>query len=213
MLTIHDVEFATSLNQVVNETIPAARQLQRDGIVKYIGISGYPLGVLLNVAQRIPVDFVLSYCHFNLQNTLLADLINEFTIAGAGLINASPLCMGLLSGNTPPAFHPAPAELKTNATKASELCLSKGVKISDLAIQFALHHELSVTGKFSTTLLGFSNKEEVAAAVANLKKLPDTALVTQVQNILKPYLNYSWPSGISHKLERQGTGILSKNVY
>jgi len=204
MLTIHDVEFAANIDQVVNETIPAAKQLQREGIVKYIGISGYPIGILLSVAQRIPIDFVLSYCHFNLQNTLLADLINDFTIAGAGIINASPLSMGLLSTNGPPDFHPAPDGLKAAAKSASELCLAKGVKLSDIAIQFALHHELSLNGKFATTLIGFSNKEEVAAAFANLKRIPDTAIVEQIQNTLKPYLNYSWPSGNSHKLERKG---------
>lgn len=34
------------LNQIVAETIPALRKLQVEGLVRYVGISGYPLDAL-----------------------------------------------------------------------------------------------------------------------------------------------------------------------
>jgi len=34
-----------NLDVVVNETIPALRELQKQGLVRYVGVSGYPLNV------------------------------------------------------------------------------------------------------------------------------------------------------------------------
>ena len=74
---------------------------------------GYPLDVLLKVAEHQhakgqPLDIVLSYCHYTLQNTLFADYAPKFKAAGVRyLMNASPLCMALLRDEKTPEWHPA----------------------------------------------------------------------------------------------------------
>ena len=99
----HDVEFG-DLNQVINETIPAMRKLQEQGKVRFIGVSGYPLKVLVQVAKAAPVDTLLSYCRYNL---LVEDMDVELTPFakdnGIGLINASGLHMGMLTEEGAPA--------------------------------------------------------------------------------------------------------------
>jgi L-galactose dehydrogenase len=65
MLIAHDIEFGDS-EQVISETIPAMRKLQAAGKTRFIGISGLPLELLAEVAKRARVDFILSYCHYNL---------------------------------------------------------------------------------------------------------------------------------------------------
>ncbi len=51
---------------IIEETIPAMRRLQDEGKVRYVGISGYPPGFLVRIAQAIPVDAILNYCRYNL---------------------------------------------------------------------------------------------------------------------------------------------------
>ena len=60
---VHDPEFAPSLDVVVNETLPALEVLRKQGKIRYIGITGYPLATLRELAARTPVkvDSAISY--------------------------------------------------------------------------------------------------------------------------------------------------------
>ena len=64
LLIAHDIEFGDR-EQIVHETVPAMRELQRAGKIRAVGISGLPLKILADVATRAQVDFVLSYCRYN----------------------------------------------------------------------------------------------------------------------------------------------------
>lgn len=55
-----------------------------------------------------------------------------------GIISASPLSMGLLTPQGPPAWHPAPPELKQAAAAAADYCKAQGLDIAKLALQFAV---------------------------------------------------------------------------
>ena len=55
-----------------------------------------------------------------------------------GIISASPLSMGLLTPQGPPAWHPAPPELKEAAAAAASYCKAQGLDIAQLALQFAV---------------------------------------------------------------------------
>jgi L-galactose dehydrogenase len=91
----HDIEFG-SIDQIVHETIPALRDVQQSGKARYVGITGYPLAMLVSVAEREGVDTILSYCRYNLLVTDLDANLGPFARAkGIGLINAAPLHMGL----------------------------------------------------------------------------------------------------------------------
>jgi L-galactose dehydrogenase len=64
MLIAHDIEFGQR-EQIIHETVPAMRELQKSGKVRVVGVSGLPLKLLADVATRAQVDFVLSYCRYN----------------------------------------------------------------------------------------------------------------------------------------------------
>src|SRR5947209_12799650 len=70
----HDIEFV-EMQQIIDETLPALRKLQKQGKVKFVGISGYPMKMFRWVAERARLDVILSYNHYTLQNTQLADLV------------------------------------------------------------------------------------------------------------------------------------------
>src|SRR5580700_9414927 len=144
----HDIEFVDA-NQIIEEAIPVMRELQRAGKTRFIGITGLQLNMLRRVAEAAPVDGILSYCRYNLLITDMDDLVTPFAEQqGIGLINASPLHMGILTPNGPPPWHPASPEVKE---AGRSLAQRYGARLSDLALQFCLAHPY-----IATTLAGMS---------------------------------------------------------
>lgn len=195
LLQCHDIEFVP-LAQIVDETLPALRRLQQQGRARYIGITGLPLAALSWVLERAEVDTVLSYCHYTLNDTAFNDLFSILQARGVGVINASPLSMGLLTDSGPPAWHPAPASLKQAAAQAAALCRERGGNISTLALQFAL-----VEPAIATTLVGMPTRQQLQQNLACMGVAPDPTLLAAVQNILHPVHNLTWPSGLPEKRE------------
>eukprot|EP01128_Nolandella_sp_AFSM9_P006147 TRINITY_DN3099_c0_g1_i1.p1 TRINITY_DN3099_c0_g1~~TRINITY_DN3099_c0_g1_i1.p1 ORF type:complete len:322 (+),score=57.47 TRINITY_DN3099_c0_g1_i1:51-968(+) len=180
MITVHDIEFATDLNQIITETVPALRELQAQGLIHYVGISGYPLDVLLYVAQRVKVDYVMSYCQLTLQNTLLAEYLPEFEKVGCVVLNAAPLSMRLLTKIGPASWHPCSPELKTAAHSLPTFCEEKGLTLADTAIRYALHHPSMLSGEIPVTVLGFKTAKEVELANESLNTPPNKELVDTI---------------------------------
>lgn len=146
----HDVEFVTP-----EEVLEAVTELRRirdtTGQIKYVGISGYPVEVLCDLTDMIlaktgePLDAVMSYANFTLQNTRLSSVaLPRLKAAGVDVVpNASVLGMGLLRRTGVPIgahgdFHPSPHELRVAIQKASDWCDSKDNRIEKVAIRYAL---------------------------------------------------------------------------
>ena len=71
LLQVHDIEFSASIEQIVRHTLPTLMRLKKEGLVRYIGITGYNLGVLKKVVRLSTpgtIDTVLSYARCNLIN-------------------------------------------------------------------------------------------------------------------------------------------------
>jgi L-galactose dehydrogenase len=186
----HDVEFG-DVQQIIHETVPALRQLQQQGKARYIGITGYPPKLLRRIAEAVPVDSILTYCHYNLLNTDMDGVLTGFAQErGIGLINASGLCMGLLTEQGPPDWHPAPPEVREAGRKAAVFCREQGANLSELALRFCLGN-----ASVSSTLIGIATTRQLETSLELLSGGPDQALLAQVQAILAPVFNYAWPSG------------------
>ncbi|KAF9886024.1 hypothetical protein FE257_012080 [Aspergillus nanangensis] len=155
----HDVEFVTPA-----QVLEAVRELRRirdtDGTVHYMGISGYPVDVLCDLAEMVlretgePLDIVMSYANFTLQNTrLLTQGLPRLIAAGVDVVpNASPLGMGLLRRVGVPIgsmgdFHPAPDGLRTAIQRIGEWVDTQGEKLEVIAIRFALETWLRAGAK------------------------------------------------------------------
>lgn len=187
----HDIEFVHE-KQIVEEAIPTMREIQGAGKARFIGITGLQLNLLRRVAEAVPVDIVLSYCRYNLLMTDLDDVLTPFAKQqGIGLINASPLHMGILSSSGPPPWHPATAEVREAGRRVVELCDRRGVRASDLALHFAFAHPY-----VATTLAGMPTVEQVRQNVAAASTPMDETLLAEVIALVAPYKNRSWPSGL-----------------
>lgn len=192
MFQAHDVEFGDA-EQIINETIPAMRRLQEEGKARYIGITGYPLNVLMCIAERVPVDSILSYCHYNLLIDDLDTALMPFAERhGIGVINASPLHMGILTERGAPDWHPAPPEVRRAARKALSFCRERNVDLSELALRFCFDHP-----HVASTLVGMSDPEQVRRNFEAFGTPADPDLIGQVRDILAPVSNVVWPSGRS----------------
>jgi len=133
-IQVHDVEFAEvapSLEFILHETLPALYKLKEQGLVKHVGITGYPLSILRRLLEEspVPISTCLSYCHHTLNDATLGPQLLPLLEANAvGLINASPLSMGLLTTRGPPAWHPAHPHQKQICREASVSLGSKETK-------------------------------------------------------------------------------------
>jgi aryl-alcohol dehydrogenase-like predicted oxidoreductase len=155
----HDVEFVSP-----EEVLSAVKELRRlrdeEGLLRYVGISGYPVDVLCSLAEMIlretgePLDIVMSYANYTLQNTRLRSVaLPRLLAAGVDVVpNASPLGMGLLRRDGVPIgsmgdFHPAPDGLRTAIHAAANRTAQSGEKLEVVAIRFALESWLRAGAK------------------------------------------------------------------
>ncbi|KAJ1657767.1 hypothetical protein IWQ61_002891 [Dispira simplex] len=198
----HDVEFV-SLTEVVDQALPELFHFKAEGIVREVGISGYPLPVLLHIAKvqyerGQPLDVVLSYCHYNLHNQQFRRVAPQFRNWGVRrLIDASPLSMGLFRPQGPPDWHPACSSLREAAIRAQHICEEAGVNLPIVATTFSLDQTC-----FDCTLVGISNLAELQQALAHYSgaiptdsEKPRIRTVTQsLLKLFEPFTEYSWPS-------------------
>ena len=189
LINVHDVEFA-DLNQVVNETLPALVELREKGVVGHVGITDLQLENLKWVIDHTApgmVECVLNFCHYSLNDDKLADFLDFFEERGLGVINASPLSMGLLTQRGIPEWHPAPKPLVEACRKAVRYCTEQGYPIEKLAIQFAVSNP-----RIPTTLFSSANPQSILKNVSYAEEPIDWELVRKVQEIIGDQMRVSW---------------------
>jgi L-galactose dehydrogenase len=189
LVQCHDIEYG-SLDQVVEETLPALRQVQKAGKARFVGITGFPLKIFSYVLDRTDVDTVLSYCHYTLWDTSFEQLLPYLEQKNVGIINAAPLGSGLLSRRPAPEWHPATEEIKAICAQAAAYCSRRGADIERLAMQFALANK-----RIHTTVVGTADPGEIRQDVEAFGSPIDQALLDEVQTILKPIRNKTWRVG------------------
>lgn len=194
LINVHDIEFQAALpgglQKVVDETLPALVALREKGVVGHVGITDLQLENLKWVIEHSAegtVESVLNFCHYCLNDDKLVDFLDFFESKGIGVINASPLSMGLLSLRGAPAWHPAPAALAEACAKAARHCADKGYPIEKLAIQYSVNNP-----RIAGTLFSSANPDNVRRNIAWANEEPDWTLVDEVQNIIGDQRRVSW---------------------
>jgi L-galactose dehydrogenase len=185
----HDIEFI-DMAQIVEETLPALRKVQQAGKVRFVGISGYPMKIFRYVLDRTPLDVVLSYNHYTLQNSMLADSVPYLKAKAVGIMNAAPFCARLLTNDPLPEWHKATPEVRATCRRAADHCRSRGVDLAQLALQFSIQNP-----DISTCITGSANPQRVRQW-ADWAELPiDQQLLAEVLEILKPVHNWHYVEG------------------
>ena len=197
---IHDIEFGKK-KQIIEETLPAMFKLKRQGKIRFIGITGYPLTPLKEIVETQEIDTVLSYCRYNLLDTTMDDILTPIVKKKSiGLINASPLHMRILTEKGAPDWHPAPEKVLKKSKEAIQFCQERKVNISDLALQFAFSYEY-----VDVTLVGMSKVKHVKANINNVGVKPDPDLLKKVREIIKGVTNICWKEGLPENYDPGAT--------
>jgi aryl-alcohol dehydrogenase-like predicted oxidoreductase len=191
ILLLHDIEFAP-FDQIMEEGIPALQQLKEQGKIRFFGVSGLPLSIFEKVLEQKSLDVILSYCHYSLNDSSLLNILPLLEQKQVGLINASPLSMGLLSQRTVPEWHPASRDIIETCKRAADYCKQQGEELSKLAIQYSV-----ANGKILTTLVSTASVENIKKNIMWANEPIDLELLQEVLTILEPIHNKTWPSGSS----------------
>ncbi len=186
----HDIEFV-NMQQIVDETLPAMRKAHQQGKVRFVGLSGYPMKIFRFVLDQAPVDVILSYNQYTLQNTRLGNIIPDLKAKGVGIMNAGPFSARLLTNAPLPKWLKEPEAVKNAARQAAAYCASKGVDIAQLALQFSVSHP-----DIATTVAGSANPENIRKWAAWIEKPIDAELLQDVQRIFAPVKDLGHTEGL-----------------
>ena len=194
LINVHDIEFQAALpgglQKVVDETLPALVELRELGVVGHVGITDLQLENIKWVIDHTEpgtVESILNFCHYCLNDDKLNDFMDEFEQKGIGVINASPLSMGLLSSRGVPDWHPAPKPLVDACARAAEFCREKGYPIERLAIQYSVSNP-----RIASTLFSSANPENVKRNIEWANEEPDMEMVEAVKQIIGDQQRVSW---------------------
>lgn len=189
LINVHDIEFA-DLQQVAEETLPALVELRNKGMVSHVGITDLQLENLKWVIEHTTegtVESVLNFCHYCLNDDRLLDFLPFFEERGIGVINASPLSMGLLSNRGVPDWHPAPKPLVEACRKAAEYCNEVGYPIEKLAVQYSVENP-----RIASTLFSSANPDNVRKNIAYVSEPAPAELVAKVREIIGDQQRVTW---------------------
>ncbi len=189
VLQCHDIEYGDR-RQLLDEALPALRELKTQGVVGRIGVTGYDLDLLEAIALTEAADTVMAYCTYTLQDHRLAPVARRLSARGVAVFNASPLGMGLLTANGPPDWHPAHDRVRDAAMAAARRCRALGADLSFVALQFALR-TASEAGVVST-VVGMSQPETLRRNIAALTTPIDPKILAAAQSALAPVKDLGW---------------------
>ncbi|PIO66648.1 oxidoreductase, aldo/keto reductase family protein, partial [Teladorsagia circumcincta] len=190
---IHDADFTPQENIILYETLQALEMARHSGKIRYIGLTGYELrklGLIID-CSTVRIDILLTYCHGSMNDNSIGEFISLFKGGngvvphptsmrkGVGILNGSPLSMGLLTERGPPPWHPAADFIKEACLAATHYCLSKNISISKLALSYALE----VPG-CSACVVGMDSIQQVRDNIA----LCTTASLTDVEQRVRDRL-------------------------
>ena len=191
IILCHDIEFVP-MQQIVDETIPALRKIQKAGKARYIGFSGYPMKIFKFILEQTSVDCVLSYNQYTLQNTRFADEAVPYLISkNVGVMSAGPFSARLLTNAPLPVWLKEPETVKAAARATAAHCASRGSDIAKLALQFSLANP-----DIATTVAGSANPHNIRNWAKWASEPIDHELLAEVQAIFAPVKNLGHKEGL-----------------
>lgn len=150
---VHDMDAATHgaqapavLRQVLDETLPALRALQREGLVGSVGLGINDVAVVLEVLRHAPLDVLMLAGRYTLlDHSALPQLLplcaaRGVRVALGGVFNSGILATGVKAGGG--LFNYAPAALAwvDQVARIEALCDEMDVPLRAAALQFPLAH-------------------------------------------------------------------------
>ena len=190
LFQLHDIEFV-SKEQILNEAMPAIEKIKASGKARFIGITGLPVRYLAAIARQVELDTVLSWGHYNLlQDEINDELVPLSKEKNFGLMNAAPLLQRVLSDAVVPEWHNAPKELLAIQPALLEICKKYGVRLSDVAMRYAMDHPA-----ITTTIVGMNHLSNIQQNVAAVDFKIPAGILDDLAAVIAPVKNLMWFEG------------------
>ena len=189
---LHDVEFVP-LEQIREVAVPALLALREEGLVRAVGVTGYPVETICALVEEFDLDVVLTYAHATLLDDSLQTRVLPVAEAnGTAVMNAAAVSLGLLTpnGGSMAADHPATPVIREAAAAVVALCEREGVDVARLANQYSIQRSGAVT-----TVIGTRKPANVRAAVEAASEPVDEDLLAAVLALRPPADQRTWPAG------------------
>ena len=150
---VHDPDAATHgfnapkvLRQVLDETLPALRQLQDEGLIGAIGVGTNDVDVVLQVLREADLDVLMLAGRYSLlDHSALPELLPQCTARGVrvalgGVFNSGILATGTRGGPATFNYAPAAKAWLERTAQIEAVCDAFAVPLRAAALQFALAH-------------------------------------------------------------------------
>ncbi len=190
LFQLHDIEFVTK-EQILNEAMPTIEKIKASGKARFIGISGLPVRYLATIAKEVELDTVLSWAHYNLlQDEINNELVPLSKEKGFGLMNAAPLLQRILSDAAVPEWHNAPKEMIAVQPALLNICKKYGVRLSDVAMRFAMNHP-----DITTTIVGMNSLINIQQNLSAVDFKIPVGILEEMTLVIAPIKNLMWFEG------------------
>jgi D-threo-aldose 1-dehydrogenase len=149
----HDPDAATHganapkvLRQVLDETLPALRQLKQEGLVSAIGLGTNDVDVVLRVLAEADLDVLMLAGRYSLlDHGALPELLPQCAARGVrvalgGVFNSGILATGTRDGTATFDYAPAASEWLERTARIEAVCEAFAVPLRAAALQFPLAH-------------------------------------------------------------------------
>ncbi|ODS58592.1 MAG: oxidoreductase [Acidobacteria bacterium SCN 69-37] len=162
---IHDPEHSTFENITSRGgALEAMQDLQRQGVIGGLGISGGPIDMLIRYVETGAFDAVETHNRFTLLNRSAQPLLDVCAARGVAVINAAPYGSGLLAKGPDAfaryAYQDAPAPLVDRARRLQTLCREHDVPLAAAALQFSMRDP-----RVTSTVIGMTRPERVTQTI------------------------------------------------
>lgn len=150
---VHDCDAATHgaqasavLRQVLDESLPALRQLKAEGLIGAIGLGVNDVAVVLAVLREAELDALMLAGRYSLLDhgalPVLLPLCAErgVQVALGGVFNSGLLAGGARGANPTFNYQPATRDWLERTARIEALCAQHRVPLRAAALQFALAH-------------------------------------------------------------------------
>ena len=154
--------------------VEAMLRLQREGVVRYLGVAGGRIDLLRRFVATGAFQVVLTHNRYTLVDRSAEPLVEDATRAGVGVLNAAIYGGGILAKGpaTVPtyAYRPADPQVLERIQRMSSLCAGAGVPLRTVALRFSVRE-----ARIAATVVGFSRPERIADVVEQLRTpIPDS---------------------------------------
>lgn len=163
---IHDPEH-TTFEHITSPggALDAMLDLQRQGVIGDIGISGGPVDMLVRYVETGAFAAVETHNRFTLLNRSAGALLDVCAAKGVAVVNAAPYGSGLLAKGPDAfaryAYQNAPPALLERARRLAALCADHQVPLAAAALQFSMRDP-----RVTSTVVGMTQPERVAQTIA-----------------------------------------------